>query len=628
MPFLFWRKNKITMDIREYLKELNAREDSDCWYIVKQETKFENVLGAAKLFSEYLNTNGKSILNYFNEHKNESNKKMNYRILSNAYNYGLLANNVEGAIKYDNAKITNVFKTIEFYKQLAVAQPYYAQIQMSIIKQMQLEKLFVSNKYDNPQKNNSNSQKRNFRLFPVPIVYKILLELKDKYKIDSISKLQFITLVSTIKSYDDVSQAVEFIKETSTSDEFNDSLKELQPKFDNRVLKVIGQLTTISSSKDSISLNETYIDDIRNKTTIFFEEINSYNNITDSEYDSLLTNTVELWDWYIVKEIPLSLKNNEQNRIKTGYNAIYYGAPGTGKSYQVNELIKKVYPDYGSDKDNDYVFRVTLHPEYTYTDFVGQILPSTDMDGKVRYDFTPNVFTLALKSAYENPDKEIYLILEEMSRANVAAVFGDLFQLLDRKKGGASEYSINNTDIAKYVYFDPNHPVFLPSNMIIIGTVNTSDQNVFVMDTAFKRRFNWKYVSTNEGTESKDFINPIIKIDNETSVKWKEFYQTLNEFIVGDLDLSEDKQIGPYFIKFKNADSNEAHKLVRDKLLQYLWEDVNQATYSSSKGLFKDKKEIPGFSTLYEKFDRGEPVFSSDFKDKLGVKSNVAQEID
>src|SRR5699024_3268814 len=233
-----------------------------------------------------------------------------------------------------------------------------------------------------------------------------------------------------------------FIKETSTSDEFNDSLKELQPKFDNRVLKVIGQLTTISSSKDSISLNETYIDDIRNKTTIFFEEINSYNNITDSEYDSLLTNTVELWDWYIVKEIPLSLKNNEQNRIKTGYNAIYYGTPGTGKSYQVNELIKKVYPDYGSDKDNDYVFRVTLHPEYTYTDFVGQILPSTDMDGKVRYDFTPNVFTLALKSAYENPDKEIYLILEEMSRANVAAVFGDLFQLLDRKKGGASEYSI------------------------------------------------------------------------------------------------------------------------------------------------------------------------------------------
>ena len=208
-----------------------------------------------------------------------------------------------------------------------------------------------------------------------------------------------------------MSQAVEFIKETSTSDEFNDSLKELQPKFDNRVLKVIGQLTTISSSKDSISLNETYIDDIRNKTTIFFEEINSYNNITDSEYDSLLTNTVELWDWYIVKEIPLSLKNNEQNRIKTGYNAIYYGAPGTGKSYQVNELIKKVYPDYGSDKDNDYVFRVTLHPEYTYTDFVGQILPSTDMDGKVRYDFTPNVFTLALKSAYENPDKEIYFHL-------------------------------------------------------------------------------------------------------------------------------------------------------------------------------------------------------------------------
>lgn len=605
------------MKLQEYLKELKEREDSDCWYVVRQETNFDKVLGATKLFSEYLKSGKDKVEDYFDKHKDSSNKKMNYRILSNAYNYGLLSNNV---LKYEKATLTNVYKTIEFYKTVSAVQPYYAKDQVNIIKQMQLEKLFVSNKYDNPKKGNKNSNKRNFRLFPIPIVYRILLELKDKYNIDSISRNQFITLVTTITSYDDIDQAVEFIKETTEQDEYDESLKELKSKFDNRVLKIVMQLSTINVG-ENIGLNESYINDVRNKVEIFFQEIDSYKAITDPEYDNLLTNTVELWDWFNVKDIPLPPHIDEKNRLKNGYNAIYYGAPGTGKSYEVNELIKKIYSDYDSYTGNDFVFRVTLHPEYTYTDFVGQILPSTDLNGRVYYKFIPNIFTLALKKAYENPNKEVYLILEEMSRANVAGVFGDLFQLLDRKNG-ASEYSINNIDIAKYVYMNPTHPITIPSNMTIIGTVNTSDQNVFVMDTAFKRRFDWKYVSTDKGTESKEFIDPLIKIDNNTSVYWKQFYQTLNKFIVGDLNLSEDKQIGPYFIKFESTDSNEAHELVRDKLLQYLWEDVDAASYNSNASLFKDKNQLPGFSALYKKFDKGEPVFSSDFKKQLPVFSS------
>lgn len=606
------------MELQAYFDELRAREDSNCWYIVKQETDFNKVVGATNLFSNYLESGkGKKVQDYFDEHKDASNGKMNYRVLSNAYNYGILTNKTN---KYENATLTSVYDAIAYYQNLDRVQPYYANDQLNIIKQMQLEKLFVSNKYD-------RAKQRKFRLFPIPIVYKILWELKDKYKVNSVSKAQFITLIATITSYDDINQAIEFIRETTDNEKYNKTLEELKNKFDNRILTAISQLSTINVLKNRISLNDNFIDNIKNKYQIFFDNISSYKDITDDEYENLLTNTIELWDWYKVKDIVLAPHINEQERKKFGYNTIYYGAPGTGKSYKVNELVKRDYSDYSSEKGNDCVFRVTLHPEYTYTDFVGQILPSTDLNGRVYYRFTPNIFTLALKKAYENPTKKIYLILEEMSRANVAAVFGDLFQLLDRKDC-TSEYSINNTDIAEFVYHDPTHAITIPSNMAIIGTVNTSDQNVFVMDTAFKRRFDWKYVSTDEGSESDGFIDPLIKIDDENSFHWKVFYQTLNEFIVGEINLNEDKQIGPYFIKFNNTNPDEAHALVRDKLLQYLWEDVNAASYNSNKSLFLDKKELPGFSVVYERFNAGKPVFSSNFREKLGENNDTASEKD
>lgn len=311
--------------------------------------------------------------------------------------------------------------------------------------------------------------------------------------------------------------------------------------------------------------------------------------------------------------------------IKDGKNIIYYGAPGTGKSYSINNIIKETYSDYDAAKDNnDNIFRVTLHPEYTYTDFVGQLLPHSDDQKNVNYQFTPGIFTNALKQAEDHKDEKIYLVLEEMSRANVAAVFGDLFQLLDRKNG-SSEYAINNEEIAKIVYKDPKHKVIIPSNMTILGTVNTSDQNVFVMDTAFKRRFDWKYVSTDAGADSEDFKNknnPKIDIGDGIDASWKDLYQALNRFIVGDLGLSEDKQIGPYFIKFEGADSDTSHELIKDKLLQYLWEDINSAAmemYTSSNRLFEDRDKISSFSDLYNKFDKKEKVFSDSFIKSLGV---------
>lgn len=315
-------------------------------------------------------------------------------------------------------------------------------------------------------------------------------------------------------------------------------------------------------------------------------------------------------------------------KLNLGTNMIYYGAPGTGKSYAVNELIKENKPNYESEDESSNVFRVTLHPEYSYADFVGQLLPYSDELNNVGYKFAPGIFTTALKRAVNEPNKQIYLVLEELSRANVAAVFGDLFQLLDRKNG-TSEYPINNPDIALEVYKNKNQMVTIPNNMMILCTVNTSDQNVYPMDTAFKRRFEWKYVSTDFGSTSPDFLrhnNPIIDIGDEVKITWSKFYQGLNDFIVGDLGLSEDKQIGPYFIKFEDAPEDEAHRLVKDKLLQYLWEDIHSMALTmhySSTNLFLDRNEIHSFSSLYARFNDHKQIFSTQFLSKLGVNNGT-----
>ncbi|KAB8126059.1 AAA domain-containing protein [Gracilibacillus oryzae] len=308
-----------------------------------------------------------------------------------------------------------------------------------------------------------------------------------------------------------------------------------------------------------------------------------------------------------------------------GENVIYYGAPGTGKSFGITQNIKGSYPNFEDEEsmESSFVFRTTLHPEYSYSDFVGQIMPKVEGDS-IKYVFTPGVFTRALSRAiaFEDVNQPVFLVLEELSRANVATVFGDLFQLLDRKNG-KSEYAISNSLIAKEVYnlseFEAdndagNKKIYLPKNLIIYGTVNTNDQNVFVMDTAFKRRFKWKYISTKPVTDQdgEELNNPVISIGNGVKVKWWEFYQKLNDYITGDMKLGEDKQVGQFFMQF-TEDEIENNSQVQNKLLQYLWDDVEQASFTGKK-LFNN---VSNYSNLYEMFERNEDVFHVDFLSTL-----------
>ena len=297
-----------------------------------------------------------------------------------------------------------------------------------------------------------------------------------------------------------------------------------------------------------------------------------------------------------------------------------YGAPGTGKSYRISSLIRESYPSYNEYDDNPYVFRTTIYRDYSYFDFVGNIMPVTK-DGKISYEFVPGIFTTALFAALRNQDSgiDVYLILEEMSRGDIASIFGDIFQLLDRDDTGKSMYGINNKSIYEYLILNgaikPGYKIVIPKNLHIIGTVNTSDQNVNVIDTAFKRRFDFKYVGVEPIKSNNGYVNNFsIKFTSDNQYEWVKLYQAINHVIINDLGLAEDKQLGPFFLKDKGNDDLNRDQ-VANKLLHYLWQDVERVSYTSGS-LFADG--ITSFSQLYYAFEKQENILSKSVIEQYG----------
>lgn len=257
------------------------------------------------------------------------------------------------------------------------------------------------------------------------------------------------------------------------------------------------------------------------------------------------------------KECPFgdySIMGLEEERITLGSNILLYGVPGSGKSWTIEHEYCK--------KDTN-VERLVFHPDYTYSDFIGQILPNVDDEGQVSYKFTPGPFTNILADAYRNPDKEYILIIEEINRGNAPAIFGEVFQLLDRKSEirdfdddgypiGTSEYGITNANIAKIVYGDSKHKVRIPSNLSILGTMNTSDQNVFTLDTAFQRRWEMRLIENNFEHVDRNLADAEIL---DTGITWEVFCTQINNIIVGNnarMTSAEDKRLGAYFVHLRD----------------------------------------------------------------------------
>lgn len=281
----------------------------------------------------------------------------------------------------------------------------------------------------------------------------------------------------------------------------------------------------------------------------------------------------------------------ESKRLSSGENVILYGVPGAGKSW----TIDNEYSDKNTIKE-----RVVFHPDYTYSDFVGQILPQSK-NGDVTYDFVPGPFTKIMKEAYYNPTIKYILVIEEINRGNAPAIFGDIFQLLDRyqsadtisqQKKGESVYGIINSDVAKIIYDNPDHEVKIPSNLSIICTMNTSDQNVFTLDTAFQRRWNMRLIENvfKEDTDEDKRFTEINILD--TGVTWKHFCNTINDLILDknqNMTSSEDKRLGVHFVHVEdltfdnNEDSNDNSEKIKaklqnrrfpEKVIKYLWDDA------------------------------------------------------
>lgn len=282
---------------------------------------------------------------------------------------------------------------------------------------------------------------------------------------------------------------------------------------------------------------------------------------------------------------------------------IFYGAPGTGKSHTV---------------DNDYVkdnkcFRITFHPDTDYASFVGCYKPkmggATGED--ITYSFVPQVFLNAYLYAWNHPGEPTYLVIEELNRGNCAQIFGDIFQLLDRQKighPGYSKYTINaDSDISTYLsgelenkerYENVIREIYgikefdfsilaLPSNLNILATMNTSDQSLFPIDSAFKRRWEMEYVGVNY-TDAEQFT---VVIDESHKSSWSEILKGLNGYIKQEKH-STNKILGNRFVQ---ADENNVISSIvfRDKVLFFLFNDV-----------FKDEDEFRtsffgGNDTLY-----------------------------
>ena len=317
------------------------------------------------------------------------------------------------------------------------------------------------------------------------------------------------------------------------------------------------------------------------------------------------------------------------------YNRIIFGAPGTGKSHTLEGDRKELlYENRDADeKELDLsqygsYERVTFHPDYSYANFVGTYKPVPKGD-EIAYEYVPGPFmrilVKALESAMTDTPKPYVLLIEEINRANTAAVFGDVFQLLDRKDG-ISEYPIQTSqDMRKYlakelmVSEDECKEIRIPDNMFIWATMNSADQGVYPMDTAFKRRWDFTYIGIDDGEEN---IPDRVFIYDNKAVKWNDIRKAVNNVLEKEYGLNEDKLLGPFFISrnvLENADDELFWRTFDNKVLMYLCDDALR--HRNGEHLFEDMKtEKLSYAKVHRMFqEKGLGIFNK----KILEESNV-----
>lgn len=370
------------------------------------------------------------------------------------------------------------------------------------------------------------------------------------------------------------------------------------------------------------------------------EDIMNMHEIRQSYFDYFDRNVYG----YVEKENEYMIRN-----LDKPHQRIFFGAPGTGKSYKLNKEAERNF-----DKNN--ISRVTFHPNYNYGNFIGTFKPFPKIKNDnetITYTYVPGILTKLLMRALNNPKEDFLLIIEEINRANTAAVFGDFFQLLDRDKNGNSEYDIVvsedlkllfsknkiseniNTECLEAIQHDEisvveenqnsseNQTDFklkLPSNFYIWATMNSADQGVMPLDTAFKRRWEFEYIGINDAYDkSKDdngkseFDAYNFKANENELANWNDFRIKINE-ILSKCHVPEDKLLGPYFISKSILESGDPDKIknaIKNKVLMYLYEDAGK---QHRRKIFKEGK-WETYSKLCEAFDKNcEKIFNDEIE--------------
>lgn len=398
-----------------------------------------------------------------------------------------------------------------------------------------------------------------------------------------------------------------------------------------------------------------------------FDVYDSQGNLIKSDsLEKIIKHTPDIVDILNDNNPLTSAKFNLNRSSFTPTQIIYYGVPGCGKSYEVNKVINAELDKYGITDKEYHKVRCVFHPEYCNADFVGQIYPYVKPDnGGVEYRFKPGPFAEIVRRAYRNPAEPFFLVVEEINRGNAAAIFGEMFQLLDRIRPedgpeelsgniygtGWSSYGVTNIDVNAYIRqkstdnpekieyddsvpygdkikFINNTAVRLPPNISIYATMNTNDQNVFTLDNAFQRRFKSKMIRNVLDENSDQYKTEI----DDTGVYWGDFRKWINEKILlpqTAILKADDKCLGGWFITGEKIDGVDKIKKedFAEKVLKYLWDDVFKRNKSGE--IFVKDDKVNSLSDLIDAFETSdgfesfEKIFKMNDVDKAKLQTQA-----
>ena len=560
---------------------------NDLWYITKQNCNFRDLCYIANILELWNNDESINFQGFFDQRKalppysSVLPSNTAHRATLNCTYFGLLRQSSAGSYNPDD--LTPVYYYI---KNLCHGNFSNTECYQHVIDN-QLEKMSITN--------------NNFAIHPIMFTLKILLLIGDATGDYSISIEEFKLFVATAQRYKEYLEVAQSILRFRQDEDFRKECQKYRSNVsDTRYNLVVKNHSFFDETTNSVSLYTDKIKETRRRVAEF-----ELKESIDSDI-----NKQELYD--------VTVMRTEQ--------IIYFGAPGTGKSFKVEHREGETEEDR---------IRTTFHPDTDYSSFVGCYKPMQDEDDpkKIVYKFEGQSFTKAYVEAWkrlvarkEGQNINYTLVIEEINRGNCAQIFGDIFQLLDRNEDGFSQYGIQpDEDLTTFLMEEferkeikdklieqgfgriaDGTEMKLPPNLSIIATMNTSDQSLFPIDSAFKRRWDWEYIPIKYEPKNAEGHTIANKIDIEGTIyDWGKFIKAVNKRIY-DLTKSEDKELGYFFVRPAKGENITTQRFV-SKVIFYLWSDIYKDYAGRDNSIFK-------FSEDGDEKNRIEHSFNSFFE--------------